>query len=79
MEPPDNRSGFADRVGHVIVVVGIPAASVWAIGNGAANQWTWLSLVSVLWYLKNDRVYADAIRAISSSLSARFSSGPGKE
>jgi hypothetical protein len=63
----------------VIIIIGIPAACVFAIATGRANQYTWLSLVSVLFYLRNDRVYADAIRAISSSLSARFSSNPGNK
>lgn len=68
------KTRLEDRIGHFIVVIGIPAASVWAIATGQANQWTWLSLVSALFYLRNDRAYADAIRTISAGLSAKFSS-----
>lgn len=68
-----------DRIGHIIAAVGVPAASVWAIASGEANQWTWLSLVSVLWYVRNDGVYADALKAVASALAARFSSEDGSK
>ena len=73
------RTSVADRIGHIVAVVGIPVACVWAVATGEANQWTWLSLVSVLFYLRNDRVYRDAIRIISSSLAARFSPSDGSK